>query len=431
MKCKRIFALSISLISLGLNSCTNPIDILFPSSSTPTTSLTQSSSHSEESHLTSSSTPTTSLTTSSSQSEESHLTSSELNYDGIEFHFLTLGNYKAGDSTLIKSGDVEILIDAGSSTSSIDTLKEHINSYCSDGKLEYVIATHAHEDHIAAFTSTSSKKGIFESYEIGTIIDYALTDKTTQIKTKYEEYRQKAVEKGAIHHDASYYFTNEVANEFNSIKISETITMDILYNKYYFEHSQDENNYSVCIMINQGDNHFLLTGDLEKDGEEEMVKYYSSRNGLPHVKLFKGGHHGSNTSSNEALLSIITPEVCAVCCCAGTNEYTPNTLNQFPTQAFIDRIAKYTTNVFVTSRAKYDEDGNSLNDFEDLNGVISVYSSVDEFYVSCSKSNTVLKDSEWFNSTIRRRTKKDDEGELGVCRTWPDIKSMYDTVITR
>ena len=29
-------------------------------------------------------------------------------------------------------------------------------------------------------------------------------------------------------------------------------------------------------------------------------------------------------------------------------------------------IAKYTTNVFVTSRAKYDEDGNSLNDFEDL-----------------------------------------------------------------
>ncbi|MCI7622221.1 MAG: MBL fold metallo-hydrolase, partial [Bacilli bacterium] len=214
MKYKKIFALSISLISLGLNSCTNPIDILFPSSSTPSTSLTQSSSH----------------------SEESHLTSSELNYDGIEFHFLTLGNYKAGDSTLIKSGDVEILIDAGSSTSSIDTLKEHINSYCSDGKLEYVIATHAHEDHIAAFTSTSSKKGIFESYEIGTIIDYALTDKTTQIKTKYEEYRQKAVEKGAIHHDASYYFTNEVANEFNSIKISETITMDILYNKYYFEH---------------------------------------------------------------------------------------------------------------------------------------------------------------------------------------------------
>ena len=177
MKYKKIFALSISLISLGLNSCTNPIDILFPSSSTPSTSLTQSSSH----------------------SEESHLTSSELNYDGIEFHFLTLGNYKAGDSTLIKSGDVEILIDAGSSTSSIDTLKEHINSYCSDGKLEYVIATHAHEDHIAAFTSTSSKKGIFESYEIGTIIDYALTDKTTQIKTKYEEYRQKAIEKGAIH----------------------------------------------------------------------------------------------------------------------------------------------------------------------------------------------------------------------------------------
>ena len=49
---------------------------------------------------------------------------------------------------------------------------------------------------------------------------------------------------------------------------------------YYYDHeTTDENNNSVCFLINQGDRHFLFTGDLEKEGEarqEELALAYPS-----------------------------------------------------------------------------------------------------------------------------------------------------------
>ena len=91
-------------------------------------------------------------------------------------------------------------------------------------------------------------------------------------------------------------------------------------------------------MFHQGDKHFLFTGDLEEDGEISLVE----SNELPKVELFKAGHHGSKTSSNDVLLKVIEPEIVCVCCCAGSVEYTQNFENTFPTQAMIDRVSLYT-----------------------------------------------------------------------------------------
>ena len=87
-------------------------------------------------------------------------------FDDFQIHFLELGNIYAGDSIYIKANDVDILIDAGSRANSKDTIKEYINQYVDDNKLEYVIATHAHQDHIAAF---GCDDGIFYSYDIETL----------------------------------------------------------------------------------------------------------------------------------------------------------------------------------------------------------------------------------------------------------------------
>ncbi len=67
--------------------------------------------------------------------------------DDLLITFMELGNWETGDSTFIKAGDTDILIDAGSNISSIPFIKQTIDQYCQDGKLEYVIVTHAHEDH--------------------------------------------------------------------------------------------------------------------------------------------------------------------------------------------------------------------------------------------------------------------------------------------
>lgn len=57
--------------------------------------------------------------------------------DDLQIHFLELGNKYTGDCTLIKVGDTEILVDAGSRQSSAKTITEYVSRYCTDGVLEY------------------------------------------------------------------------------------------------------------------------------------------------------------------------------------------------------------------------------------------------------------------------------------------------------
>ena len=96
-------------------------------------------------------------------------TSTEISGD-LQIHFLELGNYYTGDCVYIKAGDTDVLIDAGSKTSSVPTISAYLDQYVTDNKLEYVIVTHAHEDHYAGFAAST---GIFDLYECEVIIDFA------------------------------------------------------------------------------------------------------------------------------------------------------------------------------------------------------------------------------------------------------------------
>ena len=306
--------------------------------------------------------------------------------DDLQIHFLELGNDKAGDCTLIKVGNTEVLIDAGSTKSSAQTIVPYIQTYCTDGVLEYVVATHAHQDHIAAFVGTKQAKGIFESFVCETIIDYPKTNSTSKIRGEYESLREKEVAQGAKHYTALECWNNE-NGATRSITLADGITLNVLYQKFYEEKTSDENDYSVCTLLSQGSNHYLFTGDLEHEGEESLVE----SNTLPKCKLFKGGHHGSPTSSTTKLLQVIEPEIVCVCCCCGTDEYTSTKENQFPSQAFIDRVAPYTDKVYITSMVADTEAG-----FQSMNGNIVVRSNGGEVQVQCSNNNTLLKDTDWF-----------------------------------
>jgi hypothetical protein len=70
----------------------------------------------------------------------------------LSIHFLELGNKYTGDCVYVNYGEIDILIDAGSRQSSATTIKAYINNHIQDNKLEYVIVTHGHQDHIAGFT---------------------------------------------------------------------------------------------------------------------------------------------------------------------------------------------------------------------------------------------------------------------------------------
>ena len=315
--------------------------------------------------------------------------------DEISINFLELGNKYTGDATFIKVGETDILIDAGSRQNSATTIANFVDTYCEDGILEYVIATHAHQDHIAGFVGSNSDEGIFKRYKIDTLIDFSLTNATSQIYKDYVKLRDEKVASG----DIAHHYTANDCIETNGVteffEVGAGVMMEILDQRFYRETTSDENNYSVCALFTQGENNYLFTGDLEKEGEESLV----ALNNLPECVLFKGGHHGSYTANTDALLSVIKPKNVCICCCAGSDEYTKTPANMFPAQDAVDRIAKYTDQVFVTTVVSDVEPG-----YKSMNGNITFYSEKGKAYtVTGSNNSVILKDTDWFKAN----------------RTWP------------
>ncbi len=312
-------------------------------------------------------------------------------YDDFQIHFMQLGNNKNGDAIYIKAGDNDILIDAGASNTT--TIKNYMNKYVKDNKLEYVIVTHSDSDHLEGIVGTKSNPGILESYEIDTLIDFNYVVSETEIYKNYIEKRDNLIRDNKIKHLTASECLDNGNKDEASYDLGNGISMNILYNKYYFEPSKRNNNdHSVITLFKYNNHNFLLTGDLEKDGEKAFVEHYKNKN-FPNVDLYKAGHHGSETSSNAEFLSLIKPSICVASCSAGNPEYTNNYLNVFPTQDFITRISKYTDQVFATS---YGMDSKE----KPLNGNVIVSCDGNSTAVACSNNVTLLKDTEWFNSKI-------------------------------
>ena len=281
----------------------------------------------------------------------------------VSVHFPELGNDKTGDCIYIKVGDVDILVDAGSNYDSADDIETYVDQYCTDNTLEFVIATHAHLDHIAGFAGNGSYPSLFTKFVCETIIDFPLANTTSKVYQNYKTQRDLEVQQGAKHYTALECYNNENgAQRVYNLNEDGTIQLEILYNYYYENYSSDsaggENNYSVCFLIRHGSNNYLFTGDLEERGEIAMVDYYNEHHGgLPQCTLYKAGHHGSKTSSSVELLEQIKPQYAVVTTVAGTDEYTTVISNQFPTQTFINNIAPYTDKVYVTCMVADNADG--------------------------------------------------------------------------
>ena len=337
-------------------------------------------------------------------------TNTDISTGDVAVHFLELGNKYTGDCTYIKVGEnIDILIDCGSRTSSIAYVKQYLDNFVTDNIIDYVIITHAHRDHYAGFATGSSTKSLFELFYFNNIITFSTTEpgKTDTSTYKnfvknlnkakgYDEISKTEIEPNIFTALDCVNETNGASKIFN-LDTTNNIELEILETKFYSQGDDNENNNSVCCMINQGNKNFLFTGDLEgetiEDGEHSLI----TLNQLPKVELLKAGHHGSKTSSSSEFLNTVldpnNPAIVCVCCCAGSSEYTSEPKNQFPTAEFINRISQYTTLVYVTSLCEDYKNGK----FTSFNGNITVISSgTNALNVQCSNNNTLLKDSEWF-----------------------------------
>ncbi len=372
---KMLFILLPLLFSVSLSGCNargSIFDRLFPSSTPLSSSQIPDS------------TPTS-------------ISSGETLFTPVSFHFLTLGNLYNGDSVYIKAGETDILIDAGSRKNSASAIKSYVDRYCTDGKLEYVIATHAHQDHIAGFVGNSDKSGrtgILYQYKVDTLIDFSYANSNSTIYKDYCSARDYAISQGAKHFTAKecYEETNEAKRVYS---LGDGLSMRILYQKAYDAVADNENNNSVCLLFQQGDKKMLFTGDLEESGCKSLLE----NNEIGPVDLFKGGHHGSKNANPDSLLSVITPKTICTCCVAGSNEYTDKQENTMPYQETIDNWAKYTDEVYLTSYAETTGVKGKIESGGDLNGNIEVkYDENGLKTVTGSNNSTKLKDTEWMKN---------------------------------
>ncbi|WP_240793433.1 DNA internalization-related competence protein ComEC/Rec2 [Psychrobacillus vulpis] len=149
------------------------------------------------------------------------------------------------------------------------------------------------------------------------IITHADADHMEGAEEILEEIRVKEV------HITPSSFRKEIMNDLmeeinkQRIPLYEKKAGDHIKSKYYqfrylypLDSNYEGNNDSLVLSMRNSYFHGLFIGDLEKQGEEDLVRNYSKS--LQHLTLLKLGHHGSKTSSNQSFLELTQPKVAVV-----------------------------------------------------------------------------------------------------------------------
>ena len=154
-------------------------------------------------------------------------------------------------------------------------------------RLDVVVATHADHDHLDGLYSVLENFRVRELW-IGS------DDPRPELQRLLAEARSRGV---AIIHQSR-------GAEFNW----QGVEGSVLWPPADEAAGKIPNNNSLVLRLSDGSVHFLLTGDIEKQTEEELVA-----EGAPLTSDFlKVPHHGSRTSSTQAFLAAVAPRVAVV-----------------------------------------------------------------------------------------------------------------------
>lgn len=248
----------------------------------------------------------------------------------LSVHILNVGK---ADAIYIKSNENNLLIDSGDT----DT-KEQVVQYLKNNnvkKLDLIIATHPHKDHIAGMPNVINTFSIDKFIMPDLSEDIVPTSKTYTSMLKSLNDNNVPVEK-PIPGD-----TFDIGD----------LNIEILgpVNKY-----ENLNDNSVVAKITYKNTSFLFTGDAEKDSEADLI---SSGTNLKSTVL-KVGHHGSKTSSTQKFLSATSPKYAVI-------SVGPDS-NNLPKESTIERLKKNNIETYRTDKngtVVFVSDGDNIDVF--------------------------------------------------------------------
>ena len=234
----------------------------------------------------------------------------------MQVHFIDVGQ---GDSTLIMTEKYNILIDAGERD-----MAGKVFSYLranSVDKLDFVICTHPHSDHIGGISS------VIGEIETGTVILPHIPDEIIPATESYTDLLS-TIEKQSL--DVRYPAQNEM------LKLDDNTYITFLSSVGNYE---ELNNYSIVCKLVHGENSFLFTGDIESEAEEAIVRSGADVS----ADVLKVPHHGSTTSSSYYFLKNVRPEY-AVFEVGAFNDYG------HPHNAVLRRYEEFGCKIYRTDR---------------------------------------------------------------------------------
>lgn len=217
----------------------------------------------------------------------------------LEVHYIDVGQ---GDCVLVRCDGHSMLIDTGdySKGTAIQNYLQKQNVE----KLDYLVLTHPDSDHIGGAPVIITK---FE-------IDKVFMSNFEKDNKTYQKLIQ------ALDNKYLKYTTPDVGAQYWLGAAEITI---LAPNAAY----DNPNDASIALMLRNGENRFLFTGDAGEDAEQDMLE-----NGMDlSADVYKAGHHGSRTSTSQKFFEAVRPS-CAVISCGEDNSYGhphAETLNTF------------------------------------------------------------------------------------------------------
>ena len=243
--------------------------------------------------------------------------------------FLDVGQ---GDAIFIESPTgKQILLDGGPDGSVLSGIGALLPFY--DRSIDMLIVSNPDKDHFAGFID------VLKNYQVGNIMEPG-TIPNTEI---YKIFKEFIREEGA---------TSVLARRGMNIDLGGGAYLQILFPDRDVS-GLSTNDGSIIAKLVYGGTSFLLPGDTTQNIEKYLIGLDGSNLDVDVLKL---AHHGSKTSSSEALLAVTTPDY-AIISAGLHNKYG------HPHKEVIERLAKYnipTLGTYEDGTIIFESDGEQL-----------------------------------------------------------------------
>lgn len=226
-----------------------------------------------------------------------------------KFTKVTFFDVGQGDAALIETPSKQrILIDGGPNDVVSTKLDKETPFY--QRTLDAVILTHPHADHLVGLIK------VLKNYKVKTVYISGISHTTPE----YLEFLSLIASKKIATHDVK---------SGDYLDFGEGIKLDFLFplSDMRGKHIDNLNNSSIVSRLSWGKSSALFMGDLEKEGQDELL----TANLNLKSNLYKVPHHGSKDGANSTFLSKVSPEY-AVISVGKDNQFghpAVSTLNMF------------------------------------------------------------------------------------------------------